>query len=138
MIRALHSLVAWALIVLGLVVGTCCAALSSPIGGVIGAMIDLLVGVVCAWIGWRIVGAPTLHVPIEEVRVRWDALGEAGLWRGEGCALGAVDWHAWSSWSTPLQMIPNMLYHPCGHRLMLGGHADDSVLCPPSAPVRHS
>jgi len=132
-IRVFHILATWALIVLGLVGGACCAALWSPIAGVMGAIIDLLVGMVCAWIGWRIAGAPTLHAPLEEVRVRWDALGEAGLWRGEGCALGAVHRHAWSSWNTPLQMIPNTLYHPRGHRLMLGASADDTFFAAASA-----
>jgi hypothetical protein len=98
-----------------------------------GAIIDLLIGLACAWIGWRIAGAPTLHLPIEEVRVRWDALGEAGLWRGEGCALGAVDRHAWSSWNTPLHMIPSTLFHPRGHRLMLGATADDTFFAAASA-----
>jgi hypothetical protein len=127
-IRALHSLAAWALIVLGLVVGACCAALWSPIGGVIGAIIDLIIGVMCAWIGWRLAGAPTLHLPIEETHASWDALGDAGLWRGDGCALGAVDRHVWSSWHALLSKLPSTLYHPLGHRLMLGAAADDAFL----------
>lgn len=133
MSRALHSLAAWALIVVGFILGTSCAALWSPIAGAIGAIIDLLVGVACAWIGWRLAGAPTLHLPIEETHASWDQLGDEGLLRGEGCALGAVDHHAWSLWRARLSKSPSTLYHPCGHRLMLGAHADDTFLAAASA-----
>ncbi len=118
--RALHVIVGWVLIALGLAVATRLASTLSPFGDGVHRLVVMSAGVFGAWIGWIIAGSPTLIVPLERRRASWGELGDAGLWKGEGCALGAARRHALAS--------PETLSHQCGHRLVLGaGRGADDV-----------
>ncbi len=118
--RALHVLVGWTLIALGLVVSMRLAATVPPFGDGMHRFVAMIAGVFGAWIGWLIAGSPTLIVPLERRRAAWGELGDAGLWKSEGCALGVARRHALE----PLETLS----HPRGHRLVLGaGHRADDV-----------
>lgn len=124
MMRRLHIMVSWLLIVGGMIACARLAALIPCMDG-LGRVVLVFVGlVVGGWLGWIASGSPTLLLALGRFSKAWTqspaSEGYSGPSSGARCAIGAVRCLG----------SPKTIWHGGGHRLILGfgRAADDAFL----------